>query len=118
ELLAPQTEEEYGESLNAVSLEIRDSHDILIANYHGYRVTRTLGPAPAAVRLYNLRDVRFRNVHVNAESGFATCDGDDCATFLRLSKYPFENAIEDVTHGLAVREREFARLDVCGTPAR
>jgi hypothetical protein len=115
ELLAPQSEEEYGESLKAVSLEIRDSHDILIANYHGYRVTRTLGPAPAAVRLYNVRDVHFRNVHVNAESGFATCDGDDCATFLRLSKYPFENAIEDMSHGLVVREREFARLDIGDT---
>ncbi|WP_129780988.1 glycosyl hydrolase family 28-related protein [Peristeroidobacter soli] len=112
ELLAPQTEEEYGEGRDAVSLEIRDSRDLLIANYHGYRVTRTLGPAPAAVRLYNVRDIRFRNVHVNAESGFATCDGDDCATFLRLSKYPFENAIEDVSSGLVVREREFARLDV------
>lgn len=112
ELLAPQTEEEYGEGRDAVSLEIRDSHDILIANYHGYRVTRTLGPAPAAVRLYNVRDIRFRNVHVNAESGFATCDGDDCTTFLRLSKYPYENAIEDVSSGLVVREREFARLDV------
>ena len=118
ELLAPQTEEEYGEGRNTVSLEIRDSSDILIANYHGYRVTRTLGPAPAAVRLYGANDVRFRNVHVNAESGFATCDGDDCATFLRLSKYPFENAIEDVTHGIFVREREFARLDVSGTPTR
>jgi hypothetical protein len=116
ELLAPQTEEEFGEGRNAVSLEIRDSHDILIANYHGYRVTRTLGPAPAAVRLYGARDIHFRNVHVNAESGFATCDGDDCATFLRLSKYPFENAIEDVPHGLVVREREFARLDVSATP--
>jgi Pectate lyase superfamily protein/SMP-30/Gluconolactonase/LRE-like region len=115
ELLAPQTEEESGESLKAVSLEIRDSHDILIANYHGYRVTRTLGPAPAAVRLYNARDIRFRNVHVNSESGFATCDGDDCTTFLRLTKYPYENAIEDMTHGLAVREREFARLDVTST---
>ncbi len=112
ELLAPQTEEEYGESRNAVSLELRDSHDILIANYHGYRVTRTLGPAPAAVRLYGGRDIRFRNVHVNAESGFATCDGDDCATFLRLSKYPFDNSIEDVPRGLFEREREFARLDV------
>jgi hypothetical protein len=113
EFLAPQTEEEYRESRNAISLEIRDSHDILIANYHGYRVTRTTGPAPAAVRLHgNVRDVRFRNVHVNAESGFATCDGEDCATFLRLSKYPYENSIEDVTHGLFVREREFARLDV------
>jgi hypothetical protein len=117
ELLAPQTEEEYGESRNSVSLEIRDSHDILIANYHGYRVTRTLGPAPAAARLYGVHDIHFRNVHVNAESGYATCDGDDCATFLRVNKYPYENAIEDVPHGLTVREREFARLDVSGTPA-
>jgi pectate lyase-like protein len=116
ELLAPQTEEEFGESLRAVSLEIRDSHDILVANYHGYRVTRTLGPAPAAVRLYGARDIHFRNVHVNGESGFATCDDDDCATFLRLTKYPYENAIEDVAQGLLVREREFARLDVPATP--
>jgi len=117
ELLAPQTEEEYGESRNSVSLEIRDSHDILIANYHGYRVTRTLGPAPTAVRLYGVRDVHFRNVHVNAESGFATCDGDDCATFLRVNKYPYENAITDVPRGSTVREREFASLDVPARPA-
>jgi hypothetical protein len=117
ELLAPQTEEEYGESRNAVSLEIRDSHDILIANYHGYRVTRTLGPAPSAVRLYDSRAIHFRNVHVNAESGFATCDGNDCATFLRLSKYPFDNSIEDVPRGLFEREREFARLDVTASTA-
>ncbi len=32
EFLAPQIEEEYRESRNAISLEIRDSHDILIAN--------------------------------------------------------------------------------------
>ncbi len=67
------------------------------------------------MRLYNVRDVRFRNVHVNAESGFATCDGDDCATFLRLSKYPYDNSIEDVNRGLFVREREFARLDIGST---
>jgi sugar lactone lactonase YvrE len=117
ELLAPQTEEEYRESGNAVSLEIRDSHDILIANYHGYRVTRTLVLAPAAVRLYNARNIRFRSVHVNAESGYTSCDGDDCITYLRANKFPFENAIEDITHGLNVREREFARLDVGSEPA-
>ena len=117
ELLAPQTEEEYRESRNAVSVELRDSHDILIANYHGYRVTRTVGPAPAAVRLYGVHDIHFRNVHVNAESGFSTCDGGDCTTFLRLSKYPFDNAIEDEPDGSAVREREFARLDVSAAPA-
>jgi len=117
EFLAPQTEEEFRESLNAVSIEIRDSHDILIANYHGYRVTRTVGPAPAAVRLYGAHDIHFRNVHVNSESGFATCDGDDCATFLRLTKYPYENAVQDMSSGLEVREREFARLDISGTAA-
>jgi Pectate lyase superfamily protein len=116
ELFAPQTEEEFRESRNAVSIEIRDSHNILITNYHGYRVTRTLGPAPAAVRLFGAYDIHFRNVHVNSESGFATCDGDDCATFLRLSKYPYSNAIEDMTSGLAVREREFARLDISAAP--
>jgi hypothetical protein len=114
ELLAPQTEEEFRESLNSVSIEIRDSHDILVANYHGYRVTRTVGPFPAAVRLYGARDIHFRNVHVNGESGIATCDGDDCTTFLRLTKYPYENSIQDMTSGLEVREREFARLDFTG----
>jgi len=117
ELLAPQTEEEYGESRNAVSLEIRDSHDILVANYHAYRVTRTLGPAPAAARIYRSHDIHFRNVHVNAESGFATCDGGECATFLRLTKFSYENAIQDLSHGLDVREHEFARLDVPAAPA-
>jgi len=116
EFLAPQTEEEFRESLNAVSFEIRDSHDILIANYHGYRVTRTVGPFPAAARLYGAHDIHFRNVHVNGESGIATCDGDDCTTFLRLTKYPYENSIQDMTSGLEVREREFARLDFTGAP--
>jgi DNA-binding beta-propeller fold protein YncE len=65
--------------------------------------------------LYNSHDIRFRNVHVNGESGVATCDEYGCTTFLRLTKYPFENAIQDMTHGIDVREREFAVLDI---PAR
>ncbi|MCI4591769.1 SMP-30/gluconolactonase/LRE family protein [Sphingobium sp. BYY-5] len=116
ELLAPQTEGEAGESGDAVALEIRDSRNILIANFHGYRVTRTREPAPAAVTLYNSHDIRFRNVHVNGESGLGTCDENGCATFLRLTKFPFENAIRDVTHGLDVREREFAVLDISARP--
>ncbi|MBV8771595.1 MAG: SMP-30/gluconolactonase/LRE family protein, partial [Deltaproteobacteria bacterium] len=56
------------------------------------------------------------NVHVNAESGYAICDGNGCGTFLRASKFPYENAIEDVTHHLEVREREFAVLDIPGKP--
>ncbi|KQY93806.1 gluconolaconase [Caulobacter sp. Root1455] len=116
ELLAPQTEEEAGEGEETVSLEIRDSHDILVANYHGYRVTRTRRPAAAAVKVYNSGDIRFRNVAVNGESGFSTCDENGCAAFLRLTKYPYENAILDVTSGLEARERQFAVLDLTADP--
>jgi sugar lactone lactonase YvrE len=117
EFLAPQTEEEAGEGEDTVSLEIRDSHDILLANYHAYRVTRTRRPAAAAVKVYNSRDIRFRNVAVNGESGFSTCDENGCATFLRLTKYPYENAIQDVTSGLETRERQFAVLDLTADPS-
>ena len=74
-------------------------------------------PYAAAVRLYNSSgDIHFRNVHVNAESGYAFCDENGCGTFLRASKYPYENAIQDVTHHLEVRDREFAVLDIPATP--
>ena len=116
EFLAPQTEEEAGEGEDTVSLEIRDSRDILVANYHGYRVTRTRKPAASAVKVYNSRDIRFRNVAVNGESGVGTCDENGCTTFLRLTKYPYENAIQDVTSGLEVRERQFAVLDLPAAP--
>ncbi|MBN2243940.1 MAG: SMP-30/gluconolactonase/LRE family protein [Acidobacteria bacterium] len=113
---APQTEGEAGESIEAVSLEISSSKNITIANYHGYRVTRSRAPFPAAVRIYNSENIRFRNVHVNAESGIGFCNEDGCHTFLRLSKFPFENSIQDRTHRLEVREREFAVLDIPADP--
>jgi sugar lactone lactonase YvrE len=117
EFLAPQTEQEVGDGPNAVSLEIRNSRNLLFANYHGYRVTRSYHPARSAVKLFNSGEIRFRNVHVNAESGYAACDDEGCGTFLRASKYPFDNAIEDVSRGQVVREREFALLDI-GAPDR
>jgi hypothetical protein len=116
EFLAPQTEEESGESPEALSLEISNCGNITIANYHAYRVTRSRAPHSTAVRLYNSSGIRFRNVHVNAESGYAFCDSGGCGTFLRVSKYPYENAIEDVTHHLEVRDREFAVLDIPAVP--
>jgi hypothetical protein len=117
EFLAPQTEQEVRDGVNAVSTEMRNSRNILFANYHGYRVTRTIKPMDAAVKLYNSGDIRFRNVHVNAESGFASCDTKGCGTFTRASKFPFENAIKDMTRQQEVREREFAKLDVPAAPA-
>jgi sugar lactone lactonase YvrE len=115
---APQTEEEAGESPDALSLELDWSKNITIANYHAYRVTRSRAPFAAAVRLYNSSNIHFRNVHVNAESGYATCDENGCGTFLRVSKYPYSDAIQDMTHHLEVREREFAVLDVPADPPK
>lgn len=112
DLNAPQTEEESGESGESLSLELSYSKNIVIANYHAYRVTRSRMPYPEAVRLYQSTGIHFRNVHVNAESGFSNCDENGCGTYLRVSKYPFENAIDDVTHHVQLREREFAALDV------
>ncbi|KQM97301.1 gluconolaconase [Sphingobium sp. Leaf26] len=112
EFLAPQTEQEVDDGPDAISLDIRNSSNILFANYHGYRVTRTYAPEKSAVKLTNSSDIRFRNVHINAESGYATCDDKGCGTFLRASKYPFDNAIEDVSRKLFMREREFAKLDI------
>jgi hypothetical protein len=109
---APQTEEEAGESPESLSLEFDWSRNITVANYHGYRVTRSRAPFPAAVRLYHSGNIHFRNVHINAESGYPICDDNGCGTFLRASKFPYENAIQDVTHNLEVREREFAVLDI------
>lgn len=113
---APQTEQEVRDGMDAVSLEIRNSRNILFANYHGYRVTRSIKPALAAIKLSQSSNIDFRNVHVNGESGFASCDEQGCGTYLRASKYPFENAIEDVTAKAFVREREFAALHLGERP--
>lgn len=116
EFLAPQTEQEVIDGLESMSLEVRNSKNILFANYHAYRVTRSLKPAQTAVKLFNSENIRFRNMSTNAESGYATCDDNGCGTYLRASKFPFENAITDMTHKLELRERQFAVLDVSGTP--
>src|SRR5262249_22755919 len=62
-------------------------------------------------------NIHFRNLHVNAESGYGIVDDNGRGTFLRISKFPYESAIYDVTHHLEVREREFAVLDVPDNPA-
>ena len=111
EVYAPQTEGEAGESREGISLEIMNSKNITIANWHAYRVTRSLQPVDTAARIVNSSGIRFRNAHVNAESGLGTCDANGCGTFLRLSKFPAENAIRDLTHHIDIREREFAVLD-------
>jgi hypothetical protein len=113
ELYAMQTEEESGESQNASSLEIDHAHDLTIANYHGYRVTHMEKPFPYAVRIADSNNIHFRNVHVDANSSIGLCDAEGvCRQAVRSNKVPFEDAIVDQTLHAAVRDREFAWLDV------
>jgi len=114
EFHAPQTEEEVRDGADSVSLDIRNSKNLLFANYHAYRVTRSIKPAPTAIKITNSSGIRFRNVAVNSESGFPTCDENGCVADLRVSKYGYENALTDVTNGVEVRERMFSVLDYTG----
>lgn len=97
QIYALQTEEERGEGGFALPLEIRDSSDITIANYHIYRVVSSYQPFPYAIRLSNSKNIHFRNVH---------CYSD--------SKVSFDNSLFDETHDFELRQREFAWLTFSG----
>jgi hypothetical protein len=58
------------------------------------------------VRITNSSAIRFRNVHIKSENGYAVCDASGCGRFLRAGKCAFENAVQDVTRHDEVRERE------------
>jgi sugar lactone lactonase YvrE len=100
ELVALQTEEERVESADTLPLEIERSHNITIANYHGYRVISSYQPVPAAARVSESSEIRFRNVHVDSNS-----------------KVSFDNSVIDSTHHAEARAREFANLNIPGTSA-
>jgi sugar lactone lactonase YvrE len=97
-LYALQTEAERGESGFALPLEIDDSRDITIANFHVYRVISSYQPYPRAVKVSNSRAIRFRNFHCYSNS-----------------KVSFDAAVFDETHGVEVRQREFAWLTLSGS---
>ena len=113
QLYALQTEEESGESQDASSLEIDNSSNLTIANYHAYRVTHMEKPFPYAVRVASSTNIHFRNVHVDANSSIGLCNATgECRQAVRSNKVPFEDAIVDQTLHSAVRDREFAFLDL------
>ena len=99
-----------------MAVEINDSKNITFANYHGYRVTRSRQPFATAVRITNSSDIRFRNVHIKAENGYAVCDANGCGRFLRAGKYPSKTRYRMSRSIYEVREREFAVLDVDDKP--
>ena len=95
EIFALQTEEERGEGPFALPLEIDNSNNILIANYHSYRVVSTYQPFPYAVRIAASRNIRFRNLHVYS----------DC-------KASFDNSVYDQTQKIEIRQREIGSLTI------
>ncbi|HXY39675.1 MAG TPA: glycosyl hydrolase family 28-related protein, partial [Vicinamibacteria bacterium] len=97
ELDALQTEEERGESGFGLPLEIRDSSQVTVSNFHAYRVISSSQPFPWAVTLSGSRDIRFRNVHSYSNS-----------------KVAFDTTVFDQDHGVGLRQRELAWLDVSG----
>ncbi|HTB82294.1 MAG TPA: glycosyl hydrolase family 28-related protein [Candidatus Sulfotelmatobacter sp.] len=94
---ALQTEEEWGEGGRCLPVEIDSSRDITLANYHSYRVIYMHQPFPQAVKISKSRDLHFRNLH---------CDSN--------SKVSFDATIFDESHGVELRDHEFASLDISG----
>lgn len=118
DLYALQTEGERWESEAASALEISRSRNVTIANFHGYRVTRSQRPFPYAIRITDSRDIRFRNVHVDANSSAAYCPPQgDCRQIVRASKFSYGTCILDPDSSEEVRDREFAYLDYTGVHA-
>jgi hypothetical protein len=101
QLYALQTEEERGEGGFALPLEIVDSSNITVANLFMYRVISMVQPFPYAVEIADSRNIRFRNVHSYSNS-----------------KVSFDSTIHDRTHGVEIRQRELAWLDVSGRAPR
>jgi len=100
----------------AISLQIQDSSHITIANWHAYRVTRTVRPIDTAARS-SVPATSLPQCACECGKRLGTCDANGCATYLRASKFPrAENAIRDLTHHIDVREREFAVLNYPVSP--
>jgi hypothetical protein len=92
-----QTEEEWGEGAFALPLEIDDSSNITVANFHSYRVIASYQPFPYAVRVARSSDIQFKNLHVNSNS-----------------KVAFDNSVFDQSYDVQVRYNELASLPISG----
>lgn len=97
QIIALQTEEEWGESASALPLEIENSRNILIANYHSYRVIGSYHPFPEAIRITNSSDIQIRNLFVNSNS-----------------IVPFDNSVYVQSTHTQLRAPDFAVLNLPG----
>jgi hypothetical protein len=78
-------------------MEIDDSSNITVANFHSYRVIASYQPFPYAVRVARSSDIQFKNLHVNSNS-----------------KVAFDNSVFDQSYDVQVRYNELASLSISG----
>ncbi|MDR2118062.1 MAG: gluconolaconase [Tannerellaceae bacterium] len=93
-----QFEEEGREGKDCRMLEISNSSRLMFANLWMYRVIRASAPQEFGVRLWNSRDIEFRNVH-------------NYTQVLPVIEIP----VFDVNKALPVYAWDFARLNISGT---
>lgn len=91
---ALQTEENMN-SPKALALDVRDSADLVFANYFAYRVMAMKEPAPYAARIEGSRGVSFRGIH-NFSWG----------------PQPFAASVHDATRGRTIKPREIGLLKI------
>lgn len=95
---ACQMEEERGESPDCQPVYISSCTNLSFANLYLYRVISSYSPFPNGVIADgDSRDLRFHNVHVYSPSKLAA-----------------DNTIFDRTHGVHIRSREIALLQLSG----
>ena len=95
EMLALQTEEEWGEGGACLPLDIESSQHILVANFHSYRVVGSKQTFPYAVRVNHSTEIEFSNLHIDSDS-----------------KVAFDGGVYDAEAGASERENELAVLTI------
>jgi hypothetical protein len=98
-IYALQTEEERGEGGFALPLEIDGCSNLTFTNSHIYRVISSFQPFPYAIKITNSKNIHFRNMHHYSNS-----------------KVAFDATVYDQTHGVELRQLEFAWLTISGKP--
>ncbi len=96
-MYAFQFEEEYKEGIEAISIEISNSHDLFFGNLWLYRTIRVETPKRFGVRLWNSRNIEIRNLRNYTQK-------------LWVNEFP----LWDVNKELAVYPWHFAKLTITG----
>jgi Pectate lyase superfamily protein/SMP-30/Gluconolactonase/LRE-like region len=87
---ALQTEEENPAGADSFSVDLKNAHQMLLANLFMYRVSRNVLPKLYAVEAANSSDIHFENVHD-----------------FSMTRLAFDNSVFDASSGVHVRTRDF-----------